>query len=94
MLDGFSFTDTLSTSQMVHTAACARINEAMHIIAAATCVLLGQHCEALEAELRVAISADHLVTFFSLRGLAFQILLRNRHRACWTLLGTSLLHPN
>lgn len=78
---------------MLKALARARIHEAMQIDTAATCVCCCEYRKALEAEPSPTVKAHHLVAFHTLCILCVEILLRNSHATCWTLLRASLVHP-
>mmetsp|Transcript_38859 Transcript_38859/g.91463 ORF Transcript_38859/g.91463 Transcript_38859/m.91463 type:complete len:302 (-) Transcript_38859:551-1456(-) len=79
--------------QVLHPLTSARIHEAMGINAAAASVGGSKHREALEAEARVAVPAEHLVALLVLSVLVVQVLLCDGHPASGTLLCPAALDP-
>lgn len=59
----------------------------------ASAQFLSEVREALEAELRSTVPADHFVTFLLLGALLFKIFFGHGASARWTLLRLCLLHP-
>lgn len=79
--------------KVFHDLASERVDEAMRINGATTCVRICEHRQALEAELRSTVAAAHFVALHVLRFLSIKVLLAHRHATGRTLLRTCLLHP-
>mmetsp|Transcript_111108 Transcript_111108/g.309430 ORF Transcript_111108/g.309430 Transcript_111108/m.309430 type:complete len:345 (-) Transcript_111108:420-1454(-) len=79
--------------QVRHAPASRRVHEAMSVDGAPASEASREHSQTLEAELRAAIAAHHLVALRPLRQLLLQVLLRHSHAASWALLRPGLLHP-
>mmetsp|Transcript_14631 Transcript_14631/g.41921 ORF Transcript_14631/g.41921 Transcript_14631/m.41921 type:complete len:245 (+) Transcript_14631:291-1025(+) len=78
---------------MVEASACVGVDEAMGVDGALACEGVCQDLQALEAEARVAIPAQHLVALRSLRVLVAKVLLGHPHAASGALPCAGLLDP-
>jgi len=70
-----------------------RIEEAVTLDGTPTVVGISKNRQALEAELRHAAPAHHLVALLPLRPLRGEVLLAHTHLALWALLGARAPHP-